>query len=264
MPSLDLPLSDLHRYVADDHEPADFDGVWARTLRLAREVPMTPTVTRVDNGLTLVETYDVTFPGFAGDPIRGWLTLPVGSTGRLPIVVVYNGYGGGRGLPFEHIGWANAGYGQFFMDTRGQGFAHAGGGTGDPHGSAPAVPGYLTRGIECFEDYYYRRLVTDAVRAVDAVRTLPAVDPERVAVTGISQGGGLALMVAGLAEGLAAVMPDVPFLCHFRRAVSLADAGPYPEIARYLRYCQILWMSLLRQPAGWLGRRGLVRRVCRL
>ncbi|AQP50437.1 hypothetical protein [Tessaracoccus flavescens] len=39
--------------------------------------------------------------------------------------------------------------------------------------------------------------------------------------------------------------------------------------ARYItdaneRYCQILWMSLLRQPAGWLGRRGLVRRVCRL
>ena len=31
-----------------------------------------------------------------------------------------------------------------------------------------------------------------------------------------------------------------------------------------VRYCQILWMSLLRQPAGWLGRRGLVRRVCRL
>ena len=33
---------------------------------------------------------------------------------------------------------------------------------------------------------------------------------------------------------------------------------------RVRRYCQILWMSLLRQPAGWLGRRGLVRRVCRL
>lgn len=32
----------------------------------------------------------------------------------------------------------------------------------------------------------------------------------------------------------------------------------------FKRYCQILWMSLLRQPAGWLGRRGLVRRVCRL
>ena len=46
------------------------------------------------------------------------------------------------------------------------------------------------------------------------------------------------------------------------------DACEYLQIdvvrANPRRYCQILWMSLLRQPAGWLGRRGLVRRVCRL
>ncbi|WP_374228461.1 acetylxylan esterase [Streptomyces sp. CNQ085] len=80
-----------------------------------------------------------------------------------------------------------------------------------------------------------RRLMADCVRAVDAVREHPAVDPGRVVVAGGSQGGGLALAVAGLAqEGVAATLVDVPLLCHFRCGAELAAAGPYPEIARCL------------------------------
>ena len=51
---------------------------------------------------------------------------------------------------------------------------------------------------------------------------------------GISQGGGITLAAAGLAQDLVAVMPDVPFLCHFRRAVDICDQDPYTEITRYL------------------------------
>lgn len=235
MPSIDLPLAELERYRADEAAPADFDDAWARTLIEARTVPMLPSVVPVDNGLRLVDSFDVTFPGFAGDPVRAWLTVPAGATGRLPVIVQYNGYGGGRGLPVEHTTWANAGYAELFMDTRGQGATWGSGGhTPDPHGSAPAGPGFMTRGVEQFETSYYRRLVTDAVRAVDAARTFAQVDPERVAVAGISQGGGLALAVAGLVDGLVAAMPDVPFLCHVRRGVEVADSDPYNEVARYL------------------------------
>jgi cephalosporin-C deacetylase len=39
----------------------------------------------------------------------------------------------------------------------------------------------MTRGIETPQTYYYRRVFTDAVRLVDAVRTLPFVDPDRIA-----------------------------------------------------------------------------------
>ena len=58
--------------------------------------------------------------------------------------------------------------------------------------SGPSAPGFMTRGIDAPADYYYRRVFTDAVRAVDAVRSLGLVDPARVAVTGVSQGGGIA------------------------------------------------------------------------
>jgi cephalosporin-C deacetylase len=90
-----------------------------------------------------------------------------------------------------------------------------------------------SRGIHDPEGYYYRRLVVDAVRAVDCLRTHPAVDAGRVMVAGASQGGGLALATAALAGEVAAVMPDMPFPCHWRRATRLADRGPYAEVARY-------------------------------
>lgn len=44
----------------------------------------------------------------------------------------------------------------------------------------------MTRGILQPATYYYRRVFTDAVRAVEAARSHPAVDAGRVAVTGDS------------------------------------------------------------------------------
>jgi cephalosporin-C deacetylase len=74
----------------------------------------------------------------------------------------------------------------------------------------------------------------DALRALGAVRSLPDVDASSIAVQGSSQGGGITLAAGGLTNGLVAVMPDVPFLCHFRRAADICDEPPYTEIIRYL------------------------------
>jgi cephalosporin-C deacetylase len=93
----------------------------------------------------------------------------------------------------------------------------------------------MTRGIEDPDDYYYRRVITDAVRAVEAARSHPLVDASRTAVTGRSQGGALTVAVAGLVPDLVAVAPDVPFLCDFPRATTLTDRDPYREIGRYLK-----------------------------
>ena len=235
MPRFDLPLSDLRDYRPEVRVPADFDDFWSTTIAGAREAGGAPAVTPVTTPLRGIEAFDVTFPGFAGDPVKGWLLLPAHRDGALPAVVEFNGYGGGRGLPVERLGWAASGYAHFFMDTRGQGSAWgAGGATPDPHGSGPAFPGFMTRGIDDPETYYYRRVFADAVRAIDAVRTLPEVDAARVAVTGGSQGGGIAIAAAALSDGLVAAMPDVPFLCHFERAVGMTGRDPYEEVARYL------------------------------
>lgn len=236
MPFYDLPLAELERYSPELARPDDFDDFWSRTLREAREIGLNVRADPADTHLTAVRTWDVTFAGFAGHEIRAWLHLPLRTdTGQLPAVVQFQGYNGGRGLAHESILWAAAGYAHLVVDTRGQGSSWSTGDTADPVGSEPSQPGFMTRGILSPEDYYYRRVYIDAVRAVDLIRSRPDVDPERVAVCGLSQGGGLSLAAAALATGVSAVLADVPFLCDFRRAIEITDTDPYAEITRYLR-----------------------------
>lgn len=238
MARFDLPLEELRAYRPEVPEPSDFDDFWRETLeesRAAADQGPGVRLKRADTPVSVVDVYDVTFPGFAGEPVRAWLSVPRGATGPLPGVVEFLGYGGGRGLAHTAAGWSLAGFAYLLMDTRGQGSGWAPGDTPDPHGSGPAASGVMTRGIESPRTYYYRRLIADAVRAVETARSLPQVDADRVAVTGTSQGGGLTLAVAGLVGGLVAAMPNVPFLCHFVRAVGLTDRAPYTEIRDYLR-----------------------------
>jgi cephalosporin-C deacetylase len=233
----DLPLEELEAYKPARQEPADFDDFWATTLMAARQIPLEPEFKPAEAHLSLIGAFDVTFRGFGGQPIKGWLLLPRQRGGRLPCVVEYIGYGGGRGLPIDWLVYAAAGYAHFVMDTRGQGSAWRAGDTPDPEpeGGNPQFPGFMTRGVLNPESYYYRRVFTDAVRAVETARSHANIDPERLVVTGSSQGGGIALAAAGLIQDLAAVLPDVPFLCHYRRATEIVDTFPYNEISQFCR-----------------------------
>ncbi|MER5183488.1 acetylxylan esterase [Streptomyces sp. NPDC002896] len=235
MALFDLPLDELRSYRTASVEPDDFDAFWAKTLEEARVHDLDARFEPVETGLKNVEVFDVTFAGFGGHPVKGWLTLPAGTTEPLPAVVEFIGYGGGRGLPHTHLLWASAGFAHFVMDTRGQGSGWSGGDTPDPAGSGPAHPGFMTRGIEAPESYYYRRVFTDAVRAVEAARSHPLIDASRTAAVGASQGGGITLAVGGLVPDLAAIAPDVPFLCDFPRATTITDRDPYREVGRYLK-----------------------------
>jgi cephalosporin-C deacetylase len=236
MPLFDLPLPELERYIPERDEPAEFDAFWADTFTEALEHPLDARFEPVDALLPGVDVLDVTYAGFGGYPIRAWLLLPAYRPEEpLPCIVRFMGYGSGRGLPNEWTLWPAAGCAQFVMDTRGQGSDGVVGDTGDSGSTGPSVPGFLTRGIDDPRQHYYRRVFTDAVRAVDAARSHPRVDSARVVVAGRSQGGAIALAAAAFCENLLGVLCDVPFLCDVRRAASLTDREPYAEIARYCR-----------------------------
>lgn len=240
MAFFDLPLDQLKTYLPPREEPADFDAFWKSTLAEARTFPLNATFEKVDYGLVAQETYDVTFNGFGGQPVKGWLILPAQHVrtqraAPLPCVVEFIGYGGGRQFGFDWLLWASAGYAHFVMDTRGQGSTWSAGDTPDLYaeGGNAHYPGSMTKGILDPKHYYYRRVFTDAVRAVEAARSHPVVNEAQIAVTGGSQGGGITIAAAGLVPDVVAAMPDVPFLCHYRRATELVDTYPYKEIAEF-------------------------------
>jgi cephalosporin-C deacetylase len=237
MAFFDLPLEQLETYQPARTEPADFDAFWQETLSETHKHDLNPRFEPYDAGLRTLEAFDVTFNGYGGQPVKGWLLLPVQRTGALPCVVEFIGYGGGRGFPLHWLNWASAGFAHLVMDTRGQGCAWLPGDTPDPEpdGSSPHFPGFMTRGILSPHTYYYRRVFTDGVRAVETAQAHPAVDADRIAVTGGSQGGGISLAVAGLSPDVKAALPDVPFLCHYRRATQMINTNPYGEISSYLK-----------------------------
>ncbi|MGC4174533.1 acetylxylan esterase [Demequina sp.] len=235
MALFDLPLDDLRTYRPEVAEPNDFDDFWSGTLAQARAFGGEVSLEPVTPGLPNVEVFDMTYPGFNGEPIKAWYSRPASATGNVPVVVQFHGYGGGRGVAFENTFWPSAGYAHVVMDNRGQGSSWGnGGGTPDQGPAGKSIPGFMTRGVEDPHTYYYRRLFTDAVRCIDAARTLPGVDASQTFALGGSQGGASTLAVAGLVDDLVGVAPDVPFMCHFGRAVTITDADPFAEIRRYL------------------------------
>jgi cephalosporin-C deacetylase len=230
----DLPETELAAYAGSTTEPGDFDAFWAEQLARSRAVARAPRLTEVECGLSAIRVFDVVFSGWNGQPIRAWLRIPADATGPLAAVVEYVGYGGGRGAPHANLLWAAAGYAHLHMDTRGQGSGWSRGDTPDDAPAGPQVPGVMTRGVVDPAAYYYTRLFTDAVLAVDAAAALDEVDEARIGVTGISQGGGMALAVGALSPRVRGVVARVPFLCDFPRSTTITDAHPFAEIPAYL------------------------------
>ncbi|MEU9456230.1 acetylxylan esterase [Streptomyces sp. NPDC048277] len=236
MAHFDLPLEQLRDYRPEVPEPADFDQFWKSTLTEAATHDLDVRIASYETALVTVDAFDVVFAGFGGHPIKAWLVMPNGVEGPLPCVVEYIGYTGGRSYPWAHTTFPAAGWAHFVMDTRGQGYGNWNpGDTGDPYGTnGPTAKGWVTQGLEAPEHYYYRRVFTDAYRAVDVVKGIEGIDPDRIVIAGGSQGGAMTQAVAGLREDLAGAMVDVPFLSHIRRAVTITDAPVYGEFVEFL------------------------------
>jgi cephalosporin-C deacetylase len=233
MPWYDLPLEQLREYRTTTAEPDGLDAWWQRRLDEARALATPVTLARHEPELYApLEVYDAEFSGAGGDRIRAWYVRPPGPSASAPVMVRFIGYGGGRGAPAEHALLAALGYAAFVMDTRGQGGRWTFGATGDG-APGPENSQVMTRGIASPETYYFTRLFTDAVLAVEAALSLSG--RRAVAVGGGSQGGALALAAAALLPGKVSLChADVPFLCDIQRAITLAPHAPFTEIPEFL------------------------------
>ena len=230
MPLFDKPLSELKVYKPALTREAEFDAFWQKTLAQAATIPLQTQFTPAAYPARQLKIYDVRYTGWNGARIAGWYLQPAGN-GPFPGIVVYHGYSGSRALPHSHFAWAAQGYAVLAVDTRGQ----SGESTDPTVYSTGHVKGWMTAGVLDPEEYYYRGAYVDCVRALDVLATRPEVDMKRVGVTGGSQGGGLSLAVSALDSRPVATMADIPYLCHYERAVDMAALMPYLEISDYLK-----------------------------
>lgn len=133
---------------------------------------------------------DLTFPSGA-DACAAWLYPAAGAEGPAPIVVMAHGLSGTRRDSLGSFAerFAAAGFAALVFDHRG---------FGDSGGEADL--------------FHPARQLDDWRAAIAYARSLPEVDPDRVATFGSSMGGGNALAAAGDDPRMAAAVSQVPFI----------------------------------------------------
>lgn len=241
MPSIDMPLEQLRQYKPPLYREFDFESFWESTSAEALKQPINAELIPYDLRTRGLVCYAVRFDGFKGGRIAGWYVRPE-SRGKFPGVCIYHGYSNRGTRPLDMLALAGQGICVLSMDCRGQ--------NGQSQDTA-AYPeghymGWMTKGIRDPRTYYYRNVYGDALRALELLAHREEVDANRIAITGISQGGGLSLAVAALSDRPILALPDIPFLCDYRRAIEIAQAGPYPEIPSFLKGFPHLYETALR------------------
>ena len=156
----------------------------------------------VRNGITRTL---LTFAGPDGVRIPGYLFSPPGS-GRRPAALVIPGHGrgivetAGRVRSYQHgaaLELAVAGYVTLTVELRG--FGHLGEVVGTDHA-------YVASRALLAGSSYPAIVLGDLGRALSVLATHPGVDGERIAVTGCSLGGDLAITLGALDPRVAAVV----------------------------------------------------------
>lgn len=227
----DMPLEQLRTCVFPQKRERDFNDFWKRLLARNRQQPLDPASESVAYAVPDVHVEKVSFAAFDGGRIVGWSITPVKVRPR-PALIFFHGYSGDKGRIANYLMWALQGFTCLTFDVRGQ--------LGDStdHAEYPGgrFTGWMTSGILDPEKYYFTRCYVDTVRAIDFACTCVEVDPKRMAVTGCSQGGGLALAAASLDARPGLCIAEVPGFCHFARTLELTRQPPWTDLITYFAH----------------------------
>jgi cephalosporin-C deacetylase len=241
MPSIDMPLEQMRQYKPTLYREADFDAYWETTVNEAIAEPLNAELIPYVLPTRNLQCYAVRFDGYKGGRIAGWYVRPT-SRGKFPGLCLYHGYSGRGARPLDMLAYASQGICVLTMDCRGQ--------NGQSQDSMVVdegwQSGWMTKGVRDPKQYYFRYVYADALRALELLARREEVDETRLAIAGGSQGGALTLAVAALSAKPILALPDVPFLCDFRRAIQISPAGPYPEITNFLRSFPHLYETVIR------------------
>lgn len=125
---------------------------------------------------------------------------------KVPGMVLVHGGGGSAFVDWVRL-WVSRGYAAIAMDTCG---CISGGGHGNHkrhEHAGPAGWGGFDQIDQAIQDQWTYHAVADVILANSLVRSFPQVDPDNVGVTGISWGGYLVCIAAGIDQRFKFVAP---------------------------------------------------------
>ena len=215
-----MTIKELKKYKPPLTRRNDFDGFWEETLKESAKQPLNVKIEKINYPIKRIKANKVFYNGFNGGRICAYFITEKNAKNN-PTLLYFHGLPGNKGLISGYTGWALSGYNFCAVDVRGQlGESTDGAKYLSGAGLSVAVKGILKK-----EEYYYRNVFMDCVRALEFLCGRPEVDKNRIGVTGVSQGGGLAIATCALDPRPKLCMPDLPYLCNFERLIETAVPG---------------------------------------
>jgi cephalosporin-C deacetylase len=212
--------------------PADFNKYWDEQKKILAAIPLNIRITPVKSPIEGVECFDVQADGYRG-PMSAYMARPVNAKPKsLPAMLLTHGAGvassrlgvaarwaqdgflaldfNAHGLP---NGWPQAQYNQLYKDSLTQ---------------------YFLRNPESQDSVFFHVLYMRLLRALDVLTMQPEWDQRILVANGRSQGGGQALVAAGLDKRITFLAAQI-LPCVTIPAWPLAASMAGPNWCRWMR-----------------------------
>lgn len=247
--------------------PDDFDAFWAEKKAEVAALPMNPVLTPVASTVDGVDNFDVQIECPGGAPVSGYYCRPTDAAPKSLAAVLHVH---GAGVRSSILRPDLAKEGMLVLDIN----AH-----GIPNGkkaefyealAKDELSDYRHRGREDRETYYFLGMYYRLIRAMNFLTEQPEWDGKVLIVSGSSQGGGQALVAAGLDSRVTALQANVPAMCEHTGAINGwprlvprdDDGNPDPKVFQVARYFDAMNFAT-RTTADALVSVGFIDNTCR-
>ncbi len=231
---IDLPLDALRHYQGTNPKADDHAAYWDQALAEMRAVDAAVELVPAAFQLPDVACYHLYFTGVRGARLHAKVLKPRADTRPRPALLHFHGYSGNSGSWKDKLAYVALGFSVYALDCRGQG------GLSDDLSTArgSTYRGHIIRGLDDDPQHLLmRHHFLDTAQLAGIVLDQPDTDPDRLAASGQSQGGGLAVACAALEPRVAALVARCPFLSDYQRVWEMDLAkDAYEELRYYFRF----------------------------
>ena len=198
-----------------EEEPSDFDQFWNGQKAQVRNLSSTPQLSLHQNNANST-TYKLSLPNLDGRRVYGYLTVPKGN-GPFPAAIILPAFGNAATSAGPEVDVAETGG----LITVSLTVHNMPVGQADPNAYEPDNPTNRAQ-------VYYRYAVTGAMNVINYLNTRPDFDKQNICAMGVSQGGGLAMLLAGVDNRVNLLVNSNPALSeHQGHKYNQASGFPY-------------------------------------
>ena len=176
-----------------EDDPDDFDEFWEGQKNRLATIPIDPQLTPISSPNPNVNDFRISLASIEGRRLYGYLSVPVGGS-NLPAVISHAAFGIGPNAAIPRPDIAdelNAITLSIWMHD------------GEPDTQVPDA--YEPMSWFDRDSIYYRFGVLGIIRAMDYIETMSEFRGDGIALTGVSEGGGMSILAAGIDDRVTAV-----------------------------------------------------------